>query len=123
MRYTKTHDWVKLSGPVASVGISHYAQKELGAIVYVELPKIGSIVEQGEEVAVIESTKAAYDLYAPVTGKIIEVNESLVQSPHLINSSAEDKGWLYKMEVADVEQLGKLISSEEYQKVEVSTAG
>jgi glycine cleavage system H protein len=116
MRFTKTHEWVKTEGAIALVGISHYAQKELGEIVYVELPKIDASVRQGEEVVVLESTKAAVDLYSPLSGKIVEINIQLKATPELINQSAEDQGWLYKIFLSNPEELTPMLESQEYQK-------
>lgn len=114
MNFTKSHEWVRLEGKIATVGISHHAQKELGEIVYVELPPLHTHLQSGEEAVVVESTKAAYDIYSPVSGTIIEVNESLRECPEKINHSAEGEGWLYKMEVAKPQELNALLSAEQY---------
>lgn len=102
MKYTETHEWVDDQG---KVGITPHAQKELGDIVYVELPKVGTVVKAGEQVAVLESTKAAVDVYSPVSGKIVEVNEKLKEDSGLINTSPETDGWIFKIEFESTEGL------------------
>ena len=99
LRYTKEHEWVRLDGDVATVGISEHAQEQLGDVVYVVLPEIGRQVERSNPVAVVESVKAASDVYAPVDGEVIEVNEALNGDPSLVNSGAEGDGWFYKLRV------------------------
>ena len=116
MRYTETHEWVKLQGEIATVGITDKAQKELGDIVYVELPATGRSVKAGEEGIVLESTKAAVDLYFPVGGEILEVNLSLKENPEKINKSAESDGWLYKIKIADEKEFQSLLSEADYKK-------
>ena len=98
-RYTKDHEWIRLDGDVATVGISEHAQSALGDIVYVELPEIGQQVEKGGEAAVVESVKAASDVYAPVSGQVVAVNESLDGSPATINEDAEGKGWFFRLKL------------------------
>lgn len=98
--YTPTHEWIEVDGDEGTVGISDHAQKELGEIVYVELPKIGEEVEKGEEVCVLESTKAAADVYSPASGRIIAINEAVRQTPSLINRAPESAGWLYKLKIS-----------------------
>src|SRR4051812_23729145 len=110
IKFTKSHEWVRIDGKIATVGISHHAQKELGDIVYVELPLVSSVLKSGDEVTVLESTKAAYDIYSPVSGTIKEVNESLREFPEKINHSAENEGWLYKMEVSHPEEFEALLT-------------
>jgi glycine cleavage system H protein len=100
MHFTPTHEWISIEGRLATIGISDHAQKELGEIVYVELPKIGQIVQSGEEVCILESTKAAADVYSPASGKVIAINELLRETPSLINRAAESNGWLYKLELS-----------------------
>ena len=116
MRYTESHEWIEEGGNPKKVGITEHAQKELGDIVYVELPKIGSQVKKGQEVAVLESTKAAADIYAPLSGKIVEVNEKLKENPALLNTSPEQEGWIYKLEGGDGD-LSSLLTKEQYQKM------
>lgn len=114
MHYTSSHEWVKVTNSTAKVGVSHFAQKELGDIVYIELPQVGRRVEKGAEIAVLESTKAAADVYAPVSGEIEEVNDQLVDHPELINESAEDQGWLIKIKMKDPSELDELMDEEKY---------
>lgn len=114
MKYTETHEWIVVEGRIGTVGITHCAQKEIGEIVYVELPQSGKEVERGEEVVVVESTKAATDIHSPVSGTIVEMNTSLKEIPNLINSSAESEGWLYKIELTSFEQLDLLLNREQY---------
>ena len=104
-RYTKDHEWIRLDGDVATVGITEHAQNALGDIVYVELPEIGKKVEQGGEAAVVESVKAASDVYAPATGEVVAVNESLDGTPATINEDAEGKGWFFRLKLSSPEQL------------------
>ena len=115
MHFTPSHEWIEVKGDTARVGITEHAQQELGDIVYVELPKEGKSVKQGVEVAVLESTKAAADVYAPVGGTIVAVNQTLKEQPELINQDAEHKGWLYDMKISDPKELDHLLSFEEYQ--------
>ncbi len=105
MYYTSTHDWIKLHEEdvtLARVGISHFAQKEIGEIVFIELPKVGAIIQKGEPITVIESTKAAIDLYAVATGQIIAVNEELRKNPTLLNKTPEEDGWIYFIRLHEV---------------------
>ncbi len=114
MKFTDSHEWIKLNNNIGTVGISQFAQKELGDIVYVELPKIGKEVKSGEEAAVLESTKAAADVYSPASGTILEINSALSNSPELVNSSPENEGWLYKIQLSDLNELDKLTEENEY---------
>lgn len=114
MKFTKSHEWVKVVGDVATIGVSNFAQQELGDIVYVELPNLGKVVKAGGEAAVLESTKAAADVYSPVTGEIIEVNTALTNSSDLINSSPEDKGWIFKVKLHAPSELDALMDEESY---------
>ncbi len=118
MKFTDSHEWVELEDEqIARIGITTYAQKELGDIVYVELPKVGKEVNAKQEIAVLESTKAAADIYSPVSGKICEVNEQLTTSPEWINESAEEKGWIYKIRLNDPAELDLLMNESEYQNM------
>ncbi len=114
MKYTKTHEWIMQEGNIGTVGVTEYAQKELGDIVYVELPKLQSKINLGDDVAVLESTKAAADIYSPVSGTIIEVNQELVQNAGLINTSPEKQGWIFKIELANIDELKNLMNEAEY---------
>lgn len=114
LRFTKEHEWVRVEGEIATIGISEYAQEQLGDVVFVELPRVGADVEAGGDAAVVESVKAASEVYAPVTGKIVEVNGDLEESPALVNESAEGDGWFWKMELSDPDELDELMTPEEY---------
>ena len=115
-RYTKDHEWIRLDGDVATVGISEHAQSALGDIVYVELPEIGREIEQGGEAAVVESVKAASDVYAPVSGQVVAVNEALDGSPATINEDAEGKGWFFRLKPSSPAQLDALMTAEQYKE-------
>lgn len=112
--YTDEHEWIDVEGDVATVGITDYAQGQLGDIVFVELPEVGAMIEQGKDAAVVESVKAASDVYAPITGEITEVNPALEEDPALVNSSPEDDGWFFKMTIADVGELDGLMDEDGY---------
>lgn len=116
MKYTDSHEWVNIVNPgnLAIVGVTTYAQKELGEIVYVELPKIGKQVKAGEEAAVLESTKAAADVYAPLSGTIIEINQQLSASSDLINRSPEQEGWIFKIALSNPKELDSLMDATAY---------
>jgi len=112
--YAKTHEWLKIDENIATVGITDFAQNQLSDITFVELPDVGREVEAGDEVAVVESVKAASDIYAPVAGTIIEVNGDLEDAPDMINASPYEAGWLFKIEVRKEEDVDNLMSAEEY---------
>jgi glycine cleavage system H protein len=114
MKFTETHEWIDATGDLATVGITHYAQQELGDIVYVELPQIGKNVKAGEEAAVLESTKAAADIYSPASGTIVEVNEKLKTDSGLINASALKDGWLFKLKLSHPQELNTLMDEAQY---------
>ncbi|HEX9449734.1 MAG TPA: glycine cleavage system protein GcvH [Dongiaceae bacterium] len=115
LRYTKEHEWVRIDGDTVTVGITPYAQEQLGDVVYVELPEIGRKVEQGKEMAVVESVKAASEVYAPITGEVVEVNSVLSDAPATVNEDAQGKGWFVKLKVADPSQLAGLLDEAAYQ--------
>lgn len=112
--YAKTHEWLRTDDGIATVGITDFAQNQLSDITFVELPDIGREVEEGDEVAVVESVKAASDIYAPVAGTIIEVNGDLEDAPDMINASPYEAGWLFKIELRKEEDVDNLMSAEEY---------
>jgi glycine cleavage system H protein len=114
VRYTKQHEWVRLDGDVATVGISDYAQEQLGELVFVELPEIGRQLTPGGSFAVVESVKAASDVYAPVGGEVVEINGELENDPGLVNRSAEDEGWFCKVRIADPGALTQLMDGKAY---------
>src|ERR1700733_8978081 len=97
-KFSKSHEWIEIKGSTGTVGITNYAQKELGEIVYAELPKVGQLLRAGEEACVLESTKAAADVYSPLSGTVIAVNESVVKSPQTLNRDPESSAWLFKIE-------------------------
>lgn len=115
-RYTKEHEWVKLEGGLALVGITDYAQEQLGDIVYVELPTVGSLVEQHKPFGVIESVKTASDLFAPVSGEVVEINQTVVDEPQKVNESPLGEGWLIKIRPDDPKQVETLLTAEEYEE-------
>lgn len=112
--YAKTHEWLRIDENIATVGITDFAQNQLSDITFVELPDVGREVEAGDEVAVVESVKAASDIYSPVAGTIVEVNGDLEDSPDMINASPYDAGWLFKIELRKEEDVDNLMSAEEY---------
>ena len=114
-RYTKDHEWIRLDGDVAAVGITTYAQSQLGDVVFVDLPKIGTRVTKGEEAAVVESVKAASEVYAPASGEVVAVNDALEAAPATVNQDAEGAGWFVKLKLADASELDDLMSAHDYQ--------
>lgn len=114
MKFTESHEWVAIDGETATVGVTDHAQKELGDIVYVELPEVGKEVKAKTEAAVLESTKAAADVYSPVSGTIIQVNSKLNENSELVNQSAEKEGWLFKVKMKNPAELENLMEREEY---------
>ena len=118
LKYVETHEWVRKDGVgTVIVGITDYAQGALGDVVYVELPEVDSEVEMGDEVAVVESVKAASDIYAPLSGTITEVNESLEGNPELVNTDPYRDGWFFRLKLRDVEELSSLMDSESYSEL------
>ncbi len=114
-KFTDSHEWVEMeTSTLARIGISQYAQKELGEIVYVELPKEKSFITSGQEAAVLESTKAAADIYSPVSGQVVAVNPALFSAPQLVNQSAEEQGWLFKVEISNSLEVEKLMELKTY---------
>ena len=114
LRYTKSHEWVRIDGHTAVVGITDHAQDELTDVVYVELPSVGARVEAGKECAVVESVKAASDIYAPVSGDVAAVNEELASAPELLNQDPYGKGWMFTITISDAGELNELLSPEDY---------
>ena len=115
--YTKDHEWIKVNGNEGIVGITAYASEQLGDIVFVELPQEGTIFDQGKDVAVIESVKAASEIYNPTSGEIIEINSSLEENPEIINDDPLLAGWLYKIKISNSEELKNLMNEENYKKL------
>lgn len=114
MKYSETHEWIDVKDGIGTVGVTEYAQKELGDIVYVELPKLNKDIIKGQEAAVLESTKAAADVYSPVSGKIVEVNNALDSASELINTSPEKNGWIFKILLSKPEELNEMLENEAY---------
>jgi len=112
--FTEDHEWLRVEAGIATVGITHHAQEQLGDLVFVDLPQIGQTLTKGEAIAVVESVKAASDVYAPLDGDVTEINEALVGDPSLVNSAAESDGWLWKMKLSDDSQLTKLLDEAGY---------
>ena len=113
--FTEDHEWLSVEGGIATVGITNHAQEQLGDLVFVELPEVERVVEKGEAIVVVESVKAASDVYAPLNGEVIEINEELNGNPALVNSAAEGEGWLWKMKLSDESQLEGLLDAAGYQ--------
>ncbi|MXY20019.1 MAG: glycine cleavage system protein GcvH [Dehalococcoidia bacterium] len=114
LKYSEEHEWLRMEGGTAVIGITHFAQDSLGDVVFVELPDVGSDVEQFEKMGEIESVKAVSDLYCPVGGRVVEVNDSLNDSPELVNDSPYEEGWMIKVEVSDGSEIDRLMSASEY---------
>jgi glycine cleavage system H protein len=112
--YTSDHEWLNIEGDVATVGITDYAQQQLGDVVFVELPKVGRTLKKAEAAAVVESVKAASDVYAPISGEVLEVNQAVVDEPALVNSDAAGKAWFFKIRIADKAELGGLMDEAAY---------
>ncbi len=117
LKYSKDHEWVRVEGDIAVVGITDYAQSELGDIVYVELPEVGTKVQKGDTVATVEAVKTAADVYSPVSGEVVEVNSSLEEHAELINKDPYGEGWIVKIKMSNPDELGELLSAEEYKKL------
>ncbi|MDB4861263.1 glycine cleavage system protein GcvH [Alphaproteobacteria bacterium] len=113
-KYTKEHEWVEVDGDTATVGITNHAQESLGDIVFIDLPTVGKEVKSNEELCVIESVKAASDIYAPIDGEVIEINNNLNDDASIVNQDPEKDGWIFKMKIADSNQYNNLMTLEEY---------
>ncbi|MCH6590309.1 MAG: glycine cleavage system protein GcvH [Rhodospirillales bacterium] len=116
VKYTKEHEWIRVEDGVGVVGITEYAQEQLGDIVYVELPEVGAGMTQGAEAAVVESVKAASEVYAPVGGEVTEVNQNLADNPGTVNTDAMGEGWFFKMKIADTGEVARLMDGVDYQE-------
>jgi glycine cleavage system H protein len=114
VKYTRDHEWISVDGKIATVGITDYAQEQLGDLVFVELPEIGKTFDQGESAAVVESVKAASEIYAPVGGEITEANGALGDAPEKVNEDATGDGWIFKMKIADTTELDELMDEAAY---------
>ena len=116
LKYTKTHEWVKIDGNKVKVGITDFAQHEITDIVHIELPEVGKEVKKEQPVAVVESVKSAFDIYAPIAGKVSAVNEAVLSSPELTNQSPYEQGYLYELEISGAADLSGLLSAQEYKQ-------
>jgi glycine cleavage system H protein len=114
--FTADHEWLRIEGDVATVGITEYAQSQLGDVVFIELPKVGRSLKKAEAAAVVESVKAASDVYAPISGEVLEANEALAAEPALVNSDAAGRAWFFKVKIADKSELDGLMDEAAYQK-------
>ena len=116
-KYSEDHEWISVDDDIGTVGITNHAQSQLGDIVFVELPEVGSTVEAGDEAGVVESVKAASDLFTPVSGKIVEVNEALDAEPSLANSDPTGNGWFFKIKLSDADELNSLMDEASYNEL------
>jgi glycine cleavage system H protein len=116
LRYTQSHEWVRIDGDIGTVGITDYAQKELGDIVYLELPEVGHVFNLEEEFGTVESVKAVSELFTPVSGEVVEINKSAVAEPGIVNDDPFGDGWLIKVKLSTDEDVGKLLSAEKYEE-------
>jgi len=114
--YTKEHEWIRVEGDAATIGITDFAQGQLGDVVFVEVPEAGKQLSQGGEAAVVESVKAASDVYSPVSGTVVEGNQALVDDPALVNSDPEGEGWFFKLTLSDTHQLNDLMNADQYRE-------
>ena len=114
--YTREHEWVRVDDDVAVLGITEFAQQELGEVVFVELPEVGQVFDSGDEIGTIESVKAVAEVYSPLAGEVIEVNETLVDDPEVLNEDPHGEGWLIKLRFSSADDLKKMMSAEDYQK-------
>lgn len=115
-KYTKDHEWIDVNGDVGTVGITNHAQEQLGELVYVELPEVGAALDQGDEAGVVESVKAASEVYTPCSGEIVEANEELADAPTTVNDHPEGDGWLFKIKLSDTKELDEFMNETEYQE-------
>ncbi|WP_204179747.1 glycine cleavage system protein GcvH [Staphylococcus sp. GDY8P76P] len=117
LKYSKEHEWVKIEGNTVTIGITEYAQSELGDIVFVELPETDDDIDEGESFGSVESVKTVSELYAPVSGKVVETNDELEDSPEFVNESPYEKAWMVKVELSDESQLDELMSADQYSEM------
>jgi len=121
-RYTKEHEWIQIDGDIATIGITEFAQSELGDVTYVEVPQVGQVLEQGQAFGVVESVKAVSDIYAPLAGEVVEVNESLASEPETVNASPYERAWMVKLRVANPADADALLTAADYEQ-HVATSG
>ena len=113
-KYTKEHEWVEINGDIATVGITNHAQESLGDIVFIDLPTVGKEVKCNEEICVIESVKAASDIYAPIDGEVVEINNNLSDDASIVNQDPENDGWIFKMKISNLDQFNSLMTLDDY---------
>ncbi len=123
LRYSKEHEWIRLDGDTATIGITHFAQEQLGDVVFVELPEKGATVRQFASLGVVESVKAASDIYSPISGEVLERNVKVIEKPELVNTQPYGDGWMLRVRLADKGELQKLMSAEDYRSHIGETAG
>ena len=114
LKYTKEHEWTRIEGNIATIGVTDFAQSELGDIAWLEMPEVGDETKIGETFGTIEAVKTVEDLYAPISGKIIEINSELLDSPELVNDDPYGRGWIVKLEISDEAEIAKLLSADDY---------
>ena len=114
LKYTEDHEWLKVDGDIATIGITAHAAEQLGDVVFVELPEVGAKVTAGDSIAVVESVKAASDIYAPLAGEVVEVNKAIVDDPATVNSSPTDNGWFFKLKLTELSAVSELLDEEAY---------
>lgn len=117
LKFTKDHEWVRVEGEIATIGITDHAQEQLGDLVYVELPAVGATLEQGGAAGVVESVKAASDIYAPVSGAVVEINQSIIDAPGVVNTDPMAKGWFFKIRIKNPAELNALLDDTAYQSL------
>ena len=117
LRYSKEHEWVRVEGDIATVGITDHAQEQLGDLVYLELPKVGTAVRQFEKLGEIESVKAVSDIFSPISGEVTEHNEEAVKAPELVNQDPYGRGWLVRLTLSDASEVDKLLTAEQYEEL------
>ena len=117
MKYSKEHEWISVNKNIITIGITDFAQESLGDVVFIDLPKIGTSISQFKKFGEIESVKAVSELFAPISGKVIEINSEIENSPEIINQSPHEKGWMIKVESSNLDEVNKLITKEEYMKI------
>ena len=122
LKFTQDHEWIRVENDVATVGVTQYAQEQLGDVVFVQLPKPGDSFEAGTAAVVVESVKAASDVYSPIKGEVVEVNQTVSDNPSLVNSDPTGSGWLFRVKIADLSQLDKLLDEPAYQSLIKSTS-
>ncbi len=122
LRYSKEHEWVYLDGDIATIGISQFAQEQLGDVVFVELPDVGKVIEQNSDAAVVESVKAASEVYAPMSGEVVEVNTALEEDPEVVNRAPTGDGWFVKIRISDPSQLDDMMDEAAYKEFVASQA-